>query len=506
MIPPLSLTTATGSHRALAEHFHAKGGNNFQSLREPVTVRQNLTLLQGSQAEKYFEGLIQENIIGRNKNNPKRGTIIASEVRALINSLSDGDKIKLAEVVKALEPDKDKIKGAIWSGGEIRVVPETAGTMIVNVILELLGRAFPDNEPLKFIGTSAGSYQALGAATRAPNSCTLRETTDTDFRRWYNRPEKVEQWARTILQKGINAATGREVQDGTIINTNDLAELGTDLEVVTGRKMLGLLPFPGVLLLPEDAPKINVDPEDISLERLVWATSNHPLLYPRTWTNCTLTNNAGENLIFIDNGIFGKYLLYIEAVRREILEYAKNRDQKPGFYFLIGHRMPLSQKPPDRIFGQRASSFKVNVGRQIHNAIQWVDTTVNGEITKNIEDLGIGRAYMEVSCEANDPYEGNLLGLTPGNFDVPMEIRQALIMANLPTKEFAESTMPQERPFEPVLDQLHRNLVHPTKTAYELYLDDINDALGISGLPIDEAPEQARQSWLARVKSKAAIF
>lgn len=433
----------------------------------------------------YLEGLIQKNIIG-NDPNGVGASLIAPEIRALYYSLDDEHKRKFSEVVKALEVDKEMIRGAIFSGGEIRVIGECGPALVINAVSELLGITYSNQNQKPtfntFSGSSAGSYPASGLAVRALNSMVFKVAADTDFISFYRSPETLEKWANEFLSKGYYLATGKHVDE---LKLKHLKELGSNLQVLVGERR-GFLSIPRILLMPEEIKKqFGVDPDELPLKTVVRATSNLPFLFWDLWDktcgNTFVLDSRGRKRYLFDAGVFQKNLLPLHILINEIEKYKYEKIQKPSFYFIVGHKEVETKEIPDKMFGKPTPKliyWFYSTGSRIVN---FIDKYILFESSEKIKELGARRAFIEASCEATCPKTGKVAKLSSGRFEIPTYEKELLITSNIPTSDF------KGKKVNGAIDQMHQKLVDPLfitsngklgKSAYELYLGDINKALG----------------------------
>lgn len=433
----------------------------------------------------YLEGLIQKNIINEDSSGIG-ANLISPEIRALILSLSQEHKRKFSEIVKSFEADKEMIRGAIFSGGEIRVIAECGSALVINAISELLGITYTSKNQKPtfntFSGSSAGSYPASGLAVRALNSMIFKVATDTDFTSFYRSPETLEKWINEFISKGYYLATGKCVDE---LKIKHLQELGSNLQVLVGerRRLLGM---PEIFLMPRDIKRqFGIDPRDLPVTTMIRATSNLPFLFWDLWDktcgDCFITDKKGKKHYLFDAGIFQKNLLPLHLLIEEIENYKEGKISKPGFYFIVGHKEVDSNEIPDKMFGKPTPKliyWFYSVGSRVVN---FVDKYILFESSEKIKELGATRGYLEAVCEATCPKTKKVAKLSSGRFEVPQDEREILLLANIPTSDF------QNLGFNAVIDQMHCKLVDPLyissngalgKTAYQLYLEDVNKAIG----------------------------
>lgn len=474
-------------------------------LRSPRNFQINNEGLEDS----YLENLIQKNIIEKNQGS-YRSRFIASEVRALINSLSEEHKRKLREIVQAFEADKEMIKGAIFSGGEIRVVAESGSAMVINTIAELLGITYSSQNQTpsfsNFAGTSAGAFLASGFAFRSLNSSIFRSSADTDFTSFHRAPEKLESWANKFLRKGFHITTGKFVD---IIRVEHMDEIGSNFQCLVGEWALKFPPIMQTFLLPRDFKrKFGINPSSIEVKKLIRATANLPiLLYSlldlfETCGDCYFVDKKGRKRYFFDPGIHQKNLLLIELQKEEIRKYRTSRIQQPGLYFVVGNKKAKTQNVPDVLLGKPASKLIYWIYENVVHLSDLFDEYVMGLAVDDLKDIGAHRGYIEARCEATSPFTGEVAMLAAGNLSVPRNDREILICANIPTGDF------KDLDFESTIDQLHRNFVDPVfiatngqngKSAYQLFLEDVNKA---NHIPPADTANYKRKIW----EAKAAIL
>jgi hypothetical protein len=455
-------------------------------LRSPRYFPENDQPLPNS----YLENLIQRNIIDKNHNDA-RGHIIAREIRALYNSLSETHQREFAEIVRAFEPEKEMLKGAIVSAGEIRVITETGSAMVINAMAELLGITYSkDNQNptfSNFSGTSAGSFIAAGMAFRSPNTSFFRNSSDTKFSDFHYSPETIENWANKFLRKGLHLANGHFVHN---VRVEHLAELGSNLQVLTGEWRRKIPPVMRTHLLPRDFEEhLGVNPGNIEIKKLIRATANLPFLFYSlgdlfgTCGDCFFEDKNGRKRYMFDPGFLEINMLPFHAMREDIQRYKEGKTDKPGLYFILANKKVGESDIPPTLFGKPTPKlFYWIYSRGVYIA-DLVDKYITGLAIDELRETGTDRGYLLAHCETTDPQTGKETKIGLGAFDMSPYDRETLICANIPTGDF------KELKFESTIDQLHRKFVDPKfissggkagKSAYRLYLDDVNKANGIS--------------------------
>ncbi len=503
-----------------------KSINKANLLRNPRHFPQNKEPL----LDNFLENLIQKNIISKNNHSLDmtdhyaiRGQMIASEVRALINSLSEAHKTKLTEVIKALEPDKEMLKGAIFSGGEIRVISEGGTAIVINAIAELLGIVFSkeNQKPTfnSFSGSSAGSFPAVGMAFRSLNSSILKTCSDTDFTSFFNAPDALKTWVEKFMKRGYYLATGKRADN---ITGKHLKEVGADLQVLVGEFERRLVLYPKMYLLPKELEsRFGKDPDDFKIKDLIQASANLPILfYPlmdlfKTCGDCYIQDEKGKKHYLFDPGVIAKYLTPINLQLDEIKNYKDGKIDKPGLYFIVTNKKCKETGTPATMFGKPTNKLFYWIYSKTLAACDLLDKYILGDSPQMLKALGTQRALLTAYCEATDPFTGKLVRLGLGAFNVSTEERETLICANIPTSDF------KDLPYEGVLDQLHRQLVDPLfiqsegkqgKSAYQLFKDDIDKAIGKAPSKPELPPQIYSQNtfFIKRLANKilrsAAIF
>ncbi len=496
MIEPLS--SSTGKNVGQNGKLRPPSGHSLPDFDKSIILRNPRQFAQNKEPLKdsFFENLIQENIINKNSNSGKRrdhfavrAGLIASEVRALINTLSDAHKIKLKEIVKALEPDKEMLRGAVFSGGEIRVVAECGAVIVINTLAELLGIVYSKENPKPtfshFSGGSAGSFPAAGMAFRSLNSSIFKTSADTDFRKFFNAPDALKKWVEVFMKRGYNIATGKHTHE---ITGEHLDELGSDLQVLVAGFRRRILIYPQVYLLPRELEsKFGIDSKKFKIKDLIRATANLPLLfYPltdlfKTCGNCFLEDNKGTKYHLFDPGIVQKYLTPLNLQLEEIEQYMEGKIDKPGFYFIVGNKPCKEDGVPEKMFGQPTNKAFYWIYAKALTMSNIIDKYILGESSQVLKKVGAQRAYVTSFAEATNPITKKVAKLQLGGFDISSEDRGTLICANIPTSDY------KDLPFDGAIDQLHKQLVDPLfiqsegkqgKSAYQLFKDDIDKAIG----------------------------
>ena len=399
-----------------------------------------------------LESLIHENVIGRN--NAKRGEEVAREVRAFVSSLSDFDKVRFDQIVQSCEKHKNRIKYVIFAGGGFRVVAESAASIAINTILELIGRTYateePNVEPMTYIATSGGAYQAMALAARATNSKILSVTTNSDFTQFIDSPENIQDWCNKHLKRAIFHITGKEIAGDVMLE--HLLQFGSNLQVVVGERKSKWVYFFIPHLFPQDLEKLGIDPKTIAVKQLIWATSNHPKLYPNH--TCTIETKDGRTIPLCDPGLFQRSNLYIAALIDEI---KSDRPDKP-FGFVVGNRVANND----------ANGTLVKLTRYADKVL--------GDTLPTLTKHGAQRTFIEVGCEGTHT-NGNSLHLDTLGFDTHPLDRETIIAHQIPTKEFPRnlnSTSSKNLKDRSVMDQLYTNLVE--NGGLDAYFREIDEA------------------------------
>lgn len=476
----LKINNLTGQHldKAVILRYPKK----FIENKEPLDKTGRIKYLS------YLDKLIENNIL-RNDSVKSRHDVVhyncrAAEVRALVNSLSDEHKKKFAEIVMALEPNKEMIKGVIFSGGEIRVIAESGPAMIINAIVDLLGIGYSTHNPnptfKDFSGTSAGSFPAASMAFRALNSSIFKSTADTDFTSFHYSPETLEDWINGFMKRGYHISTGKRTD---IILGKHLKEVGANLQVLVGEAKIP----PKTYLFPRELKKFGVNEDDYPCKSFVRATANLPFLfYPLsdlfdTCGNCFVEDNKGKKHYLYDPGIFHKYLLPLNLLNEDIEKYKTNKIDKPGFYFVVSNVKVRNNDEngleEDKLFTKFERwlySYAIYLSDQI-------DEYLLGTPNTALNKVGAQRSHIKAFCEAKDPVTNKTAKIITGNLNVSRSDKTTILCANIPTSDFKELN------FKPAIDQMHTNLVDPLfassygtagKSAYKMYLNDVNKALG----------------------------
>jgi hypothetical protein len=453
---------------------------------------------------KQFDEWINESVTEGCKSNGRIRFLLTSEIKALLHSLTDADQEKLANIIKAIKQDKTHhhlYRGMIFGGGEIRVVPEVAGAMIINTIAILSGLKKQEGLFNRFYGCSAGAMPAGAMAMHGLNSQMLDESTKTQYGKFYMDRPKFEHWINKCYARSFASTTGRAVD---IVTGHHLEELGTEFDVCAG-KMNGKAKE-STMLLKLLRGQLGIETKNIPLAKIGSATANLPCLfyYPwdRTFGNCVL--EEGKDCFF-DAGLIPGNDLPLDPIREEVEQYRVDRSKLPSFYFLIGNQAATKDQVRTlRELGGREEKEKninpmlLRFGSKLLSLLYMFSS--GNKTLEAINDLGIDRAYIEVSCAAIDPNTNKIEQLKPGNINARTETKKTLLLANIPTKEFRE----MNHPFETVIDQLHSKLIDASyinshgqlgKSPYDLYLSDIDSKIT---LPQTTDKGQSRNVFLGR--------
>ncbi|MBI2996322.1 MAG: hypothetical protein HYY52_06400 [Candidatus Melainabacteria bacterium] len=418
--------------------------NQINPLRQPTLYQLNFHELDDS----YLEKLIQTNIYP-GQNELPQDHIRAIEARALINSLSEEQKTKFIKVVKAFDLDKenlDKIKGMIIAGGEIRVIASSGIIMVINVLTQLLGIKLK-----QFHGTSAGSIHAASQAVHSLNSCTFKNSADTNFIDYVPDRKKLErEWILPFLIEGYQLHTGKKTSE---ITREHLDELGTEVHLYVAELPRRIFPFnylnPDVYPLPNDI-------KSMPIAYAASASSNMPGLFfnplDKTFGNCSHIDNDGKKHYVFDPGLHPNHSLPVEfSLAHDIQRFKKGLTNAIPFYFIVGNKRVKDSKIPEK---EKREFYKNTTltERAIINLSKFIDKFC-GDPRQKVEEIGAQRAYVEATCITKDPSTGEIAMLNTGNLNISKAKREVLICANIPTKDF------KDLEFQSTIDQLYENLV-----------------------------------------------
>lgn len=443
--------------------------------------------------DSFLEGLIQENIIQRNHENPDYALTKARNIRALVTSLSPRHQKMFSYIVKSLNNKKEMIGGIAWGGGAFRTVSEASATIILLAVFDLLGITYAtgaepsDHNSLTYHAISGGAFHAAAASSCVSNSDVVKVTSDTNFSAMHNHPEIIEGWSNSCMKKGISDATGNRVKGD--VTHDQLLQLGNDFEVDVGVKVRQPLPKPKVYTLPKDIDKLGIDPSHIPPKRQVRATTNAVLwqyglseLFT-TCGNCSFPNKDGEELFLLDMGIFDKYNTPISLIKDAIEKYKLDRSQPPLFYFVITPVKAKEERLPETLYGKRTSWGEGALYKALTEGTNFVDNHFLGKSSDRLEKLGAEGSLIKVRCESYNPKTGKFVELHSAGFDTGQIEREVIIASNIPTKEFLDLEEGHS-----VIEQLYKNLVHPVfrytdgnngPDFYDMYLEKVNKKLGI---------------------------
>ena len=470
--------------------------SSIEILRNPALFQ----ICTEQSTNSYLEKLIQENVIEKN-NGEVKGILRAAEIRALYHSLSEKDQQLFTELVMAFnldEENKHLIRGAVFSGGEIRVVSECAPAMIINALSDLIGITYsPKSESPSFntfCGTSAGTFIAIAIALRALNSCMLKTTSDTDFSTFRHSPETLMSWANSFMVKDFAFATGNSVEGG-VIRGDHLDILGANFQPFVGSKNIPFIAKPEFyFLLDELEDRFGLARGSFPISKSLWASANMPGLFYEPYElfgscgGCKIKGPKGQAYLF-DPGFLMKYLNPIYYQLDEINKYKEAREAgleyKPAMYFVVGNSKINNylRQPPEIFLGKKANDFMFFLYSRSVWLSDWIDEHVIGTPLQELKKLGVPLIYIDSKTETKDPTTGEYVKLKLGDISISPKDRQTLICSNIPTKEF------KDLEFEPALRQIHRNFVDPEYirtqgkkglSPYRLFLSGLNKVSGSS--------------------------
>ncbi len=467
--------------------------------------------------DRFFEDCIEKNIISRftgDKNKVMYSNFLVTEVRALINNLSDDNKQKLAEIICALSLDKKNLnnfRGIIFSGGEIRVIPEVGAGMLVNVISLLSGM----NNFNSFYGTSAGVLPASGFAFHILNSKVLKVTTETKFEKFYRNRDEYKKWVNRYLRMAYKFTSGESVD---VVKVKHLRKLGTNLDALIGT----MFPRPEAFLLIKGfEEKYGLNTDEFDVAEIAAESANLVGLFfspfDLTFGNCFVEDGKGKKHYILDPGLLDINSIPLNAVVEGIEDYKKDHNSKPPFYFLIGNKKvdKLQIKTLKELGGrdtQVRQTKKHLLTEVVFKINDIVDRTFFPKPIERINSLGVSRSYIGVACSAIDSRTGEIAKLEQGDLAVSEHVKKTLLTSSIPTID-SFTIQGSKPPFSTAIDQLYENLVDPDyilfhghkgKSPYELYLDDIDRKINTGNNGSSENIVSAR-ILLESVKRSAAM-
>jgi len=471
-------------HRSIKDEAHIA-----KILTYPKHYRENLQPV----SDPFIEDLIQRNILG--KNSYPRGDMFAVQARAFFNVLPEKHKKLFSEVVQAFNQDEknlEMLKGAIFSGGEMRVIAEAGPAIAINTLTELLGVTYSEQNKNPtfntFAGTSAGSYPAVAFASRVRNSDLFKMSAYYDFTKFYRSPETVEKKFDGCARKGIYFATGKKIPKPTV---EDINNLGSDLEVLLAekrslfRRLMSRMPR--VFLAPRDVEeRYGIDPKTLGIGELARKTSNLIFLFwnpgDKTCGDCSFEDSEGTKHYIYDPGAPAVYTMPLTILEEEIKKYKNGEIEKPAFYFLVGNRRTETAEMPEQLFGKPTPKLTYWVYCNAVNLIDLYDKYWRGDTAYHIDKLGGNESYLEASCEVKDSKTQEPAKMGIGEFNLSPRKREILVYENILI----------------AIEQMHEQLVDANylqgiggRSPYEIYLDDINRSIGKpskkNDIPLDQS-------------------
>ncbi|GEM_PF-2822005 len=454
-------------------------------------------------SDKFLEELIQSNII--QTNSYPRGDMFAVQARAFYNCLPDKHKQLFSEIVQAFNKDRENlplIKGAIFSGGEMRVIAECGTALVINTLAEMLGIVYSEKNKNPtfntFSGTSAGAYPAIAFAARVRNSDIFRMCAYYDFTKFYRSPETIEQKFDGCAKKGLYLATGKKVPNPTV---GDINNLGSDLEVLLAEKRSLLRKvmssMPRVFLAPRDVEKrYGKDPKTIGVGELARKTSNLVFLLwdigDKTCGDCYFEDSNGKKHYIYDPGAPAKHAIPLVIQEEEILRYKNSEIKKPAFFFSVGNKKAENSEMPEMLFGKPTPKGTYWIYCKAVDLIDLWDKYVRGDTAYHVNKHGGNNSYVEANCEVKDSKTQEVVKMGIGEFNLSPQKREILIYENILL----------------AIEQMHKQLVdinyiqnNGGKSPYEIYLEGINKALGKNS---DNKPDQSQAVFSVRNLVKEA--
>lgn len=454
-------------------------------LRNPIQPGEHRHVL----GDSYLDNLIKKNIIEKHP----RGHILALEVRALINSLSEDNQRKFIEIVKAFELDKDKENldlfiGEIWSAGGMRVIAGCSARVILFAVGLLAGL-----RPHSFMSSSAGSFQAISRVFNSLNSQNLNQTIEAPYHTFSKNRTNLEDWANKFMMLAYEINYRENPQDN-IIRGRHIKETGKTFDVMVGELSDYIFPFNYFFpdrfpLLAELESRFGRDPDDFPISEAIGATTYFPGLmfsaFDRHFGNHYTIDADGQIVYLFDPGLTAEYRTPIGPQIEEINRYKRGEVNKPAIYFVIDYDLPnrSAMRKLKRQGGIRKDDCRINTDKIINivtHGIDFVDNLFNCQTDDRLKEIGTQRTYIKVHPLAIDPYTKHIAVLDTGKLDTPKDERETVISANIPTSDFLDTE-------NSVIDQLHTNLVDREfihsggakgKSAYSLILSDVNKAIG----------------------------
>lgn len=475
-------------------------------LRNPIQPGEHRHVL----GDSYLDNLIKKNIIEKHP----RGHVLALEVRALINSLSEDNQRKFIEILKAFELDKDKKNldlfiGEIWSGGGMRVIAGSAARVLLCAIGLLAGL-----KPHAFMSSSAGSFQAISRVFNSLNSQNLNQTIEAPYHTFSKNRRNLEDWANQFMMLGYQANFGRNPDDD-LVRGRHVRETGKTFDVMVGELSHRIFPFNYFFpdrfpLLAELESRFGRDPDDFPIAEAIGATTYFPGLmfnpFDRDFGDHFTVDSDNEIHHLFDPGLTSKYRTPTDPQIEEINRYKRGKVNKPAIYFVIDYDLPSRRaiRKLKKQGGIRKEDSSMNIDKVINivtGGIDFVDNLLNRQALDRLKEIGTQRTYIKLNPLAIDPYTKQIAVLDTGNLDAPKDVRETVISANIPTSDFQDTE-------DSVIDQLHRNLVDREfilsggingKSAYNLILSDVNKAIGK-----DEDTSQSSNYHRAIVSARSA--
>lgn len=433
---------------------------------EPLKSYKEIFPTDYESSKAYIHGLILDNVFKNNA--PDRADLIALDIWQEIDLMSKEHVIKLAQIVKAFEADKEMIRGVILKGGGMRAIPAIGSAKVINIIAELLGTAYGkyNQEPTfnSFSGASAGTIVAIALASRLPMEA-WDEFCDFDFRRITNHPEILKERINQFLKTGYKIITGNDIE-GDLTPTH-LREIGSKLHILIAEQGNTFFPH-RMFYLPDKVP---------GYETNLWSNSVSELALSSCYLKSLLFNECGdyhlsdplslEKTPIIDAGTNPKFMFPLGLVENEIYDYAQGKTEKPAFYFLIGNNRPRVLMRENN-FGRVLPALTSWIVTGIDEATHFYNEQILGGPRGQAKSLGASAAYLETTCRHGS------IKLASGSFGVPYKKLKALIDHNVTL----------------TIEQLHENLVDPGyietagkkgQNAYQIYKTEIDRNLRAKG-------------------------
>lgn len=438
--------------------------------------------------ETDLNKLIEENIF--KKYGERTAHLLAFEVKAFVSSLSEENRKKFIEVVKAFEMDKEKgnlnqFIGEIWAGGGMMAIAGSSAGVALTTIALLVGMNLHS-----FLGTSAGAFHAATKMKGCTNSQNLNETIEAPYHTFPMNRGNLEAWINNILRKAHKTQTGEDVD---IVKLKHMKETGGTFEVMAAELSKKVFPFN--YLSPDIFPffaslkeRYEINPDEFPVAQAIGTTTYFPGLmfnpFDPNFGNHFIVDKKGKRHAAFDPGLASKNRVPLDSAEEQIKLYKSGKIEKPEIFFTIDYKIPTRSdiKELKNRGGLPPAQKSVNnidtVINCIINVTDAVDNLFSEQPFDRLKRLGLQRTFFLTQCARINPFTKEISVIRTGDLtSTPKEVSETIVMGGIPTSDFKDSE-------DAVVDELYKAFVdkdylkekRAQLSPYELILRDIHNS------------------------------